>query len=77
MQPRKRERLLRPLLIGSVLLFVNVYWIVIAEAMFFRIHSTVISLFFGSVYTLFLVLVINQLIKNKKLSASYLEIKKH
>jgi hypothetical protein len=63
MQPRKRERLLRPLLIGSVLLFLNCYWIIIAEAMFFRVHITVISLFFNTVFTLFVVILINQIIK--------------
>lgn len=63
MQPLKRERILRPLIIGSILLIVNCYWIIIAEAMFFRIHITVISLFFNSIFTLFVVLIFNQLLK--------------
>ncbi|MBD3184230.1 hypothetical protein GF312_18240, partial [Candidatus Poribacteria bacterium] len=63
METRKRERLLRPLLIGIILLVINVYWIIVAEAMFFRVHMTVISLFFNCVYTLFVVVILNQVIK--------------
>ncbi len=63
MQSHERNRILRPLLIGSVLLIVNCYWIVVAEAMWFTIHITVISLFFNTVFTLFLVLIFNQFLK--------------
>ena len=63
MQSSERNRILRPLLIGSVLLFVNCYWIVIAEAMWFTVHITVISLFFNTIFTLLLVILLNQLVK--------------
>ena len=63
MQPLERNRILRPLLIGSVLVFVNCYWIVMAEAVWFTVHMTVISLFFNSVFTLFITLVLNQFLK--------------
>lgn len=63
MKSNERSRILRPLIIGSVLLFVNCYWIVVAEAMWFTVHITVISLFFNTIFTLFLVLAFNQLLK--------------
>lgn len=63
MQSLERNRLLRPLLIGSVLTFVNCYWVVNAEALWFTVHMTVISLFFNSIFTLFIVLILNQFVK--------------
>jgi len=59
-----RNRILRPLLIGSILVFTNCYWIVRVEGMHCcEIHITTISIFFNAVFTLLIVVLLNQLVK--------------
>lgn len=60
---QRRERLLRPIIIGIVLGIVNCYWIVMSEAMWFTVHITVISLFFNSVFVIFFIVLFNQLMR--------------
>lgn len=63
MRSREQERILRPLIIGGILIFVNCYWIMVAEAMLFQVNLTVISIFFSAVFILFIVLSFNQLLR--------------
>jgi hypothetical protein len=73
---RKKERLLRPIIIGIILGILNCYWIVMAEAMWFTVHITVISLLFNAVFIIFLVTLYNQLMRKylPKFSMSNSEI---
>lgn len=58
-----KNRLLRPILIGIILGIINCYWIVIAEAMWFTVHITVISLFFNSIFVMFFIVLFNLLLR--------------
>ena len=51
------------LVLGSLLTVANCYWIVVAEAMWFAIHITVLSIFFNAVFCLFVVLIANAAVK--------------
>lgn len=60
---QKKERLLRPIIIGIILGIVNCYWIVMSEALWFTVHITVISLFFNSVFVIFFIVLFNQMMR--------------
>ncbi|MDQ1328136.1 MAG: hypothetical protein QG641_1421 [Candidatus Poribacteria bacterium] len=63
MTSQRRERLLRPIIIGIILGIVNCYWIVMSEALWFTVHITVISLFFNSVFFIFFIVLFNQMMR--------------
>ena len=51
------------LTVGSFLTVANCYWITVAEAMWFAIHITVLSIFFNAVFCLFVLLLVNTPLK--------------
>ncbi|MBC8233402.1 hypothetical protein H8E77_27960 [bacterium] len=53
------QRMGRVLLLGVILTIANCYWITVAEAMWFAIHITVMSIFFNAVFSLFVLLLVN------------------
>ena len=50
-------------LIGCLLIIPNVYWIVLAESMDFSIHITMQSIFFNSLLSILLLILINIVLK--------------
>jgi len=62
-EPRQPQRMGFVLSIGLLLTVANCYWIVVAEAMWFAIHITVMSIFFNAVFSLFVLLLLNLLLK--------------
>jgi len=62
-EPIQPQRMAFVLSIGLLLTVANCYWIVVAEAMWFAIHITVMSIFFNAVFCLFVLLLINLLLK--------------
>lgn len=60
---KQPQRMLLVLSIGLLLTFANCYWIIVAEAMWFAIHITVMSIFFNAVFCLFVLLLVNLLLK--------------
>ena len=54
---------LRSLLLGSVLIPVNLYWLMKAEVVWVSVYSTVLSLFFNVVFCLFFLVLLNQFVK--------------
>lgn len=71
-----KEKILRPIIIGIILSILNCYWIVISEAMWFTVHITVISIFFNAVFVIFILVLLNQLMRRyaPKLSMSNSEL---
>ncbi len=65
-----KERILRPIIIGTILSIANCYWIVMSEAMWFTVHITVISIFFNAVFAMFIILLFNQLARKYMPKAS-------
>ena len=67
-----------PFLIGCLLIIPNVYWIVLAESMGFSIHITMQSIFFNSLLSILLLILINIVLKrfsaNLQLSSQQLII---
>jgi hypothetical protein len=58
-----RQRLPRTLILGTLFVIANCYWIVVAEAMWFSIHITVLSIFFNAVFCMFVLILLNFALK--------------
>lgn len=54
---------LRAIIAGLILLVLNAWWIVIATEVWYSLRITAISLFFNAVYTLFLAVILNLLLR--------------
>ena len=54
---------LRALIIGTVLIPINCYWVIGAEIIKASIHATVLSIFFNVVFTIFVLALLNLFLK--------------
>ncbi|MDW8105067.1 MAG: DUF6785 family protein, partial [Armatimonadota bacterium] len=58
---RERGVTLRSVLIGSILIPVNTYWIIQVEGIWHRNHATAMSLFWNTVFCLMILILVNVL----------------
>jgi len=54
---------LRALLLGTLLMVLNCYWVMVTETVWFALHITCISLFFNVIFTLFVLTLFNGLFR--------------
>jgi hypothetical protein len=53
----------RAILLGTLLIILNCYWVMVTETVWFALHITCISLFFNVIFTLFLLTLFNAFLK--------------
>jgi len=53
----------RALLLGTLLIILNCYWVMVTETVWFALHITCISLFFNVIFTLFALTLFNEFLK--------------
>lgn len=63
METKLESVTLRSLILGLVMIFVNAYWLVMVNDIWDSVDMTLVSLFFNAVFTLFVLILINFLVK--------------
>jgi hypothetical protein len=63
MKTKLQSVTLRSLALGLIMIFVNAYWLVMVNDIWDSIDMTLVSLFFNAVFTLFVLILINFLVK--------------
>jgi len=53
----------RAILLGTLLIILNCYWVMVTETVWFALHITCISLFFNVIFTLFVLTLFNAILK--------------